>query len=682
MINSNAFSGRARLKQKGIATILMVVLIGIALTATSLGIVHSMKAAQQKQIAVHAVTNAQNSLHAGIEAFRRYLSEADAAALAGLGTGPYPIDLGAAYGDISAENIIVSTAANGSKRVSVDIISRHLAAKASAAVGLVFEIPQSGCADCMSLPGSLNFYNDLDINGNINFTGAATGENLDINVDGAVDIRNVNLSAIGVLSSTQSVYLGYGAIDVELVHANGDVRIESASSIIGEVQTKGNLVTTGNTTVTNIKANGNATVGGSGYAATINALGNISVSNGSHGTATAGGTMSWTSGGAFSQLNAVGRITVNSASTGGVMKGRGDINCTNSGWNYDSISVNGIASNCGGTPAIGQSEVITLMPAVTDVTMNPVVVDVYKLQGHANWIFSYNTSTQRIQVRVQNINGVVDGTYDVGSIDGNHPLTNAYTKAYNALCAQFTGTVCTTFVTPLTYVCMGNGGNGGGECITYDTANRKWKLDGRSAAPGIMWFDGSVNMNNGVNYTSIMATDNIDTGGNFRGYAVNYAGYAMVCEASAPHLSNSDSNTYALKFGDRYPTNLCDTTNGKLLDVAAGNIALAAGGYTPPGTTYAGGNIKLTSSNVVFGSVLAGNAFQTDYGDTHVHGYVVAANLSASSPAINQMNGSTYIDLSSMPSTYNPTSIPNMGVSGGAGSTVADGAKVLWLRYL
>ena len=674
-------------KQKGIATVLIVVLIGIALTAVSFGIMHSVRSTQDKQTAVHAVTHAQTGLWTGVEAFRLYLASLTPADITSLNG---QTDIGFAFpdnrfGTMQANDIAVTANADGSQRVAATIVNVHNAAKSSAAVGLVFETTATGgSSDGVTVPATLNFYDDLDINGSIDLVGPATDQRIDVNVDGQINISNLNLRSIGTLSSTQSVKLENGAADVELIHSNGDVEVKSINTIVGEVQARGNVTTTGNSTVTTIKTNGNANIGGGGYSNSISAIGNISVTGGSHGTLNAGGTISWTSGGDSSALNAVGNITINSAGKGVLVRGEGSINCGSTGWVYGTMRVNGTKTNCGGTPVANTSEVITRMPPVSEFTMNPFIVDVYKLQGHANFIFTYDNSgtNNRILVRTQNINGVDDDTYMVGSYSGG--------AAYASVLCEIPaiGNICQTPIIPLTSVCLNSGGPASGNaCLTYDTGMKKWKLDGRSAAPGIMWFEGNVNMNNGTNYTGILASGNIDTSGGFKGYSPNYAGYEKVCEAAAPHLQ-ADSETgqarYQTMFSGRYPKNLCNTEERELITLSVGNISLAAGGFKPPSNSYSGGDIKLAGSSYMYGSVLAGNMLATEYGNINIFGSVLAANQGNSS-SNNTLNGSTLVDLSSYPETYDPTTAPNMsddeGESGGTGGE-GPSVKLLWSKYL
>ena len=60
-------------KQHGIATVLIVLLVGVALSASTLGVIYTVKTTQNKQVTSHAKTNAQSAAWALAEAARSYL---------------------------------------------------------------------------------------------------------------------------------------------------------------------------------------------------------------------------------------------------------------------------------------------------------------------------------------------------------------------------------------------------------------------------------------------------------------------------------------------------------------------------------------------------------------------------------------------------------------------------------
>ena len=59
--------------ERGAATILTVVLIGIGLVSASLGAMHSVRSTQERQLAAHAQVNAQSGVWATVEVVRAYL---------------------------------------------------------------------------------------------------------------------------------------------------------------------------------------------------------------------------------------------------------------------------------------------------------------------------------------------------------------------------------------------------------------------------------------------------------------------------------------------------------------------------------------------------------------------------------------------------------------------------------
>ena len=64
---------KTKKQQQGIATVLIVLLVGVALTASTLGVIYSVKSTQNKQVTSHATSNAQSAAWALAEAVRSYL---------------------------------------------------------------------------------------------------------------------------------------------------------------------------------------------------------------------------------------------------------------------------------------------------------------------------------------------------------------------------------------------------------------------------------------------------------------------------------------------------------------------------------------------------------------------------------------------------------------------------------
>lgn len=72
--------------QRGFATILIVLLVGLAVAASALGTAYYINTSQRTLVSSHALTNAQSGAWSGVEIFRKYLlsrSESDLTKLNG-----------------------------------------------------------------------------------------------------------------------------------------------------------------------------------------------------------------------------------------------------------------------------------------------------------------------------------------------------------------------------------------------------------------------------------------------------------------------------------------------------------------------------------------------------------------------------------------------------------------------
>lgn len=674
-------SGQSPHSQKGIATILIVVLIGMALTATSLGIVHSIRTTQEKQVSVHAVTHAQTSLWMGVEAFRKYLLTLDDAGLAALAnqTTPLSFAMDSHFGALSARNFAVATTASG-YRISAEIINIHADAKSSATVGVVFEVNPESCVNCAQLSASLDFYDDLNIRGGIEFT---TPENnlAQINVDGNITLQNVSISKLGTLQSTGTVTIG-SAVEVENIYANGNVTITQGAKV-DKASSLGTVTTDGGGYVSYAAANGDITSNTSGVdtlgytSHAINSRANVRVTSGRHKLIKAGGTLYLLTNKTVDEAQSVGNAEIATWERVTSLLTEGNLTCVDPSYiNFLTLFANGSKTRCAATaitpvPAVD----VTVMDELQPYSMQQFVVDVWPLKTQANYIFEWDSTTAKTKVTLNNVAGATNGSvYYVGNGPANK-------KSH--LC-EASNTVSCTLKVPEVAVCLGFSPSS--ECFSYNTTTKTWTIDGTGSAPGVMWFDGNVEMSTGQDYTTILATGNVTTSGNLKLYSTNYAGYREVCTAVAPNIEEGRLNmrtTFEAYFSKQYPTNFCDLVTPQYKPSPIGNIAIAAGGFDPyADNQYRGGNITLGAGNEIFGAVIAGGILVTR-GDTTVHGYITAAVLSNPTNGDNELGGKTTVDLSNTPATYDPTLVPDMSpCTTNCGATEDDRSKVLWSRYL
>lgn len=675
----------SRRRESGIATILIVVLVGVAVTAIAMTMMLSTRSAQEKQVAVHAAAHAQNSLWMGVESFRRYLdqiSDSDIDALHNI--GDLPIQVASNYGTITVKDISVSTV-NGNKQVKATITASHGDAKATSSLQLVFE-KGSGGGGTVELSASLDFHDTLDVRGEIIFNTPA-GTRANVNVDGDVYIQNVSVTPLGRLQSTGSVSLNSG-VTVDELRANGDVLVDQSAKV-GKLTTMGSVTGSGNGYISYADVNGSINVSlsgldGLGYTShALNAIDYISLGSGTHKLVKTGSTLTLGQVQKVEDGQSVGNATINNGAT--VITSlitQGDVTCPGNWWvNLSLIEANGGQTDC--PPAVVTSKTppnsVTVMSPVTPYAMSEFIVDVWPLKNKANYVVEYDSTEQAIKITVQNVSGIANGVYYIGS----------YSSKKSYLCTApptNQGNCSSTSITDHAF-CIGDTITN--TCLSYAKNKAQWTIDGTAMAPGIMWFDGDVEISTTFGYATILSTGDITTSGNLKLRSANYGGYDPVCNgvaAEIPEDSYQRRTYYQQLFQDQYPTNLCDKTSPKYLPIALGNIALAAGGYDPNGnTSYSGGNIDLDQSNELFGSVLSGAILSTA-GNSTVHGYISAAALNEAEKQNrdNQLQGTTTIDLSSVPDSYSPTTVPDMGntCQQNCSSNGSSSTKVLWSRYL
>ncbi|HBN53706.1 MAG TPA: hypothetical protein DD456_06620 [Stenotrophomonas sp.] len=171
-------------RQRGVATLLIVLVVGLAVSVTVAATVYSLRGTQAKQLTTHSATAAQAAAWRGVEALRQYLLQLDKTQLAGLGgevTGM------GALGVRSAS--IVGVAANGLDRYRVTATVTGEAGVGSAittaTVEVVYDVgPGSGAPGvppvCASMPKA-----PMVFNGNLDYSGGK------LDVTNATDYENV-----------------------------------------------------------------------------------------------------------------------------------------------------------------------------------------------------------------------------------------------------------------------------------------------------------------------------------------------------------------------------------------------------------------------------------------------------------------------------------------------------------
>lgn len=710
-------------RQRGMANLLLVILVGLAMTATALGVAHTVRSTQQSQLSLHAITPAQDQAWACAELLRQYLAKVDATTLAGL-SGPLKIS-----GDDSVTANIVSVAkvtassGNPAYRVTADIVGNTSAttpAASKAILQVVYDVSASpgsqgstsGSGTTPVLISTINIYKDLDLTGGIKVVG---GKNANLNVQGNVTLDNASVDGINSIRATGNVSVGSG-IHVNQIYANGDVTVTGSASA-DQISALGNVTIDGGAKPFAIQSNGSVTFNG-GSASTVDSIGDVEVTAGGVTISTINtmGSVYWSgAGGSVGTVHANGSVSYAGSNNGTVIDAIGDVTLTGSGAQTvvteGNTYLNGFGSigqltgqgdlnvnSWGGVNGViggNVTEANSYMPAkvtvkpglkvkLTPVSITPLppvtidkpAIDAYALKSAANYAFDVINGA--IQVTVANVNGITSGTYYLGS----YPQANG--RGYqDFLCtALVPGTLdnsgkgqCQAPAVPYRTICQGFSSQNA--CLTY--ANGKWSLDGASFARGVLWFHGDAELGSGYYLDTVIATGNIATSGSHRTDAPNYAGYDEICANATPSGLSLTVQQVA-DFAGVYPSEFCDTTGQKLLSDPIGNVALLAGGYV--GGTFSGGDITVGASSVINGSVLAGNTISTG-GSTTINGYITAAAQNTSDTQPVSLSGATLLDYSKLPGTYQPGTVPCMKDCNATNqSPSGNQSAITWTRYL
>lgn len=393
------------------------------------------------------------------------------------------------------------------------------------------------------------------------------------------------------------------------------------------------------------------------------------------------------------EVQAKGPVTVTGYSSQvGDIVSTSSVSCS-AGWpNYTSIDapmISGCNSAIASATAPTVAEVAELAPFVMPP---PPVVDAWVQKDSAHYAFEREGNKTKVTVRA--INGIANGEYYLGNYaaDGDNEYICSEVNASN----ECTLPVSMNDAWPMCG--WGTGTGTGNQCLFYKDTDRdgdeEWLLQGAgSMAPGILWFEGDLEINSGNLFNSVVVTGDIKTSGNYKGAGVNFSGIGPICQMTfnLTHqgitIAPAQGANHSTRFADQYPTDVCpagaNTTmpNGQterdtdfnVLTLA--NVAFLAGGYEIPDdpTSFSGGNVVFGASAEVMGTVLSADVLDAS-GSATIYGYISAAGQSGNGS--NRVTAGAKINLNDLPSLYGDT-VPTVDGSSGAPGTV----EVLWTRY-
>ncbi|MCJ8159970.1 hypothetical protein [Acinetobacter zhairhuonensis] len=661
--------------QRGFATILIVLLIGLAIGGSALGTAYYLNTSQKSLVSSHALTNAQSGAWTGVEIFRKYLNGLDADGLHAL--NGQNLTLNIQDGRTLTVNSIVSTKTStspGKYEVTATIQNMSDRSEASATIQIVYEVAldasstpdDNNSIGTSSFPAAMNFYGDLDARGGIKLS---NGDNARAVINVAGNFTANSIKGIKTLNVIGNVNIsGAGIEGLENIYTNGNVNL-SGSGSVNLISAKGTVTTNGSWSEGNIYADQDVTISSSGAVNSIDTKASIFAGgNAAIGTAIAGKTINITNASiqkalANEKINHSNWKNLAYATSGDVLT------CVQEHW-YDFTLLKAASfANCPNVPEKMQkiaagTQVASPQGALVTVTMSSKpMVNALDYEQQANYTFSVNSNNQ-ILVYVRNVNSVPEGEYRIGM----QKIQNQ--KSWGYLCKTVDSN---NFCTSNIVANLGRRVDNGPEIIKYE--NGKWVLKDTqsqvaSLAPGVLFFKGSIDISHGYYVNTIISTGSINYGnGNIELIAPNYAGAQATCNSSTFNI----------------PSNLCSSSTS-LIPASIGNIGLLAGSCTNSTTlalcesSYVGGDITFNGSAEVEGNIIAGNKIITG-GSTSIKGSILASAHGVSKGS--SLGGSTDIDFNGTTSDNTTIILPGGDDEEESEDTsLSDRAKIKWARYL
>lgn len=541
-------------------------------------------------------------------------------------TNAHPYYQADVHAVVTANTFSPAQGTTPSKAGIITILSEGKSGNASATAEAVIAAVPVQTTSSVTQNNAINMNGDTKFSGSVKIEGGSNGNEQNLSDQGSIS-NSGGYTGFNDVYATQSISSsGSSNNPDENLFSDEDITL-SGSATYGSLKALGsiNVINSGDINSAYDQANGTISLDSGNVTTVISGdgtagSGGVTLNNsGTQGTITTDGSISQDSGN-IQQLYADGNYsashnpTVTNGTIGGTVNGSGHLNIQ---------SISGYQVN------------ITPLNAFTVQTPE---VNVYPLAADANFAFYPPTTAQSADgvvadVVVNNVNGFTSGqTYYLYNL-------SSYPPHEGTLCTGDTG---------YNYDCtnIAQGFSSSNTEITY--SDGQWTLNGDSVAPGVLWFDGSLVVENGTYDDSLLATGDItlkDASSTVD--SPNFAGPDAVC--------GYENDNYQKV----YPTNFCTSgayygygTYSGYNPASIGNIALYTGGYDSSGT-FTGGDLSLANGTTIGGDIIAANTINTS-GSTTISGYIVSGG-EADNNETNNFENTTTIDLQNLPSTFTPT---------------------------
>lgn len=681
--------------QLGIATVLTVALVGIALIVSITGTAYYLRAKQYSATSNHALTQAQADVWSGVEIVRQYLNTRSEPQLATLKSDGIPVITNLPDNiKITAKVDKEPTLESGLYTVTSTITSRNTTSKSASTIQVIYEVKLGGSAGNTSPPSgvsntltnAMNFYGDLDATGGIKLSDA--GDRAIVNVGGDF-ITSSGLEGVKELNVIGNVNMsGWGSGNaLKRIISNGNVNLSgSAQSDI--VSAKGTITTSGGGNSGDLYADKEIYLGTNAKSANtlsfIKTTNWITVSNylkAGQGKLDGKDIGIYISGGGdIKNVSAKGDVDIrNNINNADEYISEKLMNCTNNWSAKKPLKAFSFDGNCNNNriTLIENSNVVTPTGAIATVSLtNKPEINAYNYENQANYIF--DRDNQGITVKLKNFNDIdTNKVYRLAKYKQNGK------EYWGGVCELPNNNICNDPVAKIS-----TNPSNQREPIKYDSSSKQWVLsdnlrvssnlppDDPSVAPSVMLFIGDLKVGQGNYINTLLATGHIAYGGsNTSLFAPNYTNANKVC---------NENNLYKI------PTNLCNSSSS-LIPASIGNIALLSGSCASQNITsgsfctpdqYIGGNITMSGTANIQGNIIAGNKLITG-GSTNLVGSILAAALGKDIKS--SLSGSTTINFNGISDESTAIEIPTKDDSKSDdddGSQSPTTTTIKWARYL
>ena len=323
-------------KQQGMATVLLVLLIGITVMLITAAVAKTLVTNREAGVSAHAQTNVQMMGWAGVSAFRQYLlkqGQIQASNIVALNGRSVPLR-SRDNQEITAKNIRVNgcVTEGATCTVTADISSNNKASQAATTIEATYNLElKDGTVSVAGQTSSINLSGNTLISGTA-LEAEVPNSKVTVNIDGYTSIQagftTKNISELTINST--------GNVDIDCsvtkcgntkihINAQGYVHIVNPGTFGDINATKGVWLTTG-VKADNISSLEEVNLTTNSSANTVKANGNVLLTNASAGAIFSNGNVNLNTTSSASSISTLGNIMLSLSTVNGNIESAGHIN--------------------------------------------------------------------------------------------------------------------------------------------------------------------------------------------------------------------------------------------------------------------------------------------------------------------------------------------------------------------